>query len=334
MKSSKKPSELRRYAIECSPLFRLSNKKKLAALLGIEVSAIRDIDKSGLDKQYRFFVDKKSCRFIAEPIDTLAKVHRQLLKFLVRIAPPDYVHSAIKQRSYKTNAYAHRNGVRVVKIDIKKFFPSIRFDCIYKFFSESLQCLPDIATILARICVVRSDSYGVHLPTGSCISPTLSFLANKPMFDAIKKLSDQCGCVFTLYVDDITISGSAANTKLLSMVASEIFKRGYRYHKTNISNGGHALVTGLVVKNGGLYLPHKRVSKIRDLEKLLNIPSAWPKEQLLASLVGRLSEAEQIEPRYKTLRQRVINQHKKTWENIVRHRLQKNRAFLNRRKSP
>lgn len=332
MKSSKIPSEPRRYAIESSPLFRLSNKKKLAALLDVEVSEIRDLGKSGLDQQYRFFVDKKSCRFITEPIDTLAKVHRQLLKFLVRIAPPDYVHSAIKRRSYKTNAYAHRNGGGVVKVDIKKFFSSVKFDCIYKFFSESLQCSPDIAIILARLCVVKSDNHGVHLPTGSCISPILSFLANKPMFDDIKKLSDECGCVFTLYVDDITISGAAANAKLLSIVASEIFKRGYRYHKTNVSNGDYALVTGLVVRRGRLYLPHERVTKIRDLAKLLNI-SAGPKEKLLASLVGRLSEAEQIEPRYKTLRQRVISHHKSTWAKIVRQRSRKSRSFRSRRKS-
>lgn len=326
MKTSRNPSEPRRYAIECSPFFRLSNKKKLAALLDVEVSTIRDLDKSGLDQQYRFFVDKKSCRFITEPIDTLAKVHRQLLNFLVRITPAEYVHSAIKRRSYKTNAYAHRNGGGVVKIDIKKFFPSVRFDCIHQFFAKSLQCAPDIATILARLCVVRSDKHGVHLPTGSCISPIMSFLANKPMFDAIKKLSDEFGCVFTLYVDDMTISGEAANTELLSLVASEIFKRGYRYHKTNVTNGGHALVTGLVVRGGKLYLPHERVTKIRDLAKLLNI-SAGPKEKLLASLVGRLSEAEQIEPRYKTLRQRVIRQHKSTWAKIVCQRSKKSRAF-------
>ncbi len=333
MKSSKKTSEPRRYPIECSPLFRLSNKKKLAALLDVELSAIRDLDKSKLDQQYRFFVDKKSCRFITEPIDKLAKVRRQLLKFLVRIAPPDYVHSAIKRRSYKTNASAHRNGGGVVKVDIKKFFPSVRFDCIHRFFAESLQCSPDISTILARLCVVRSDNHGVHLPTGSCISPVVSFLANKPMFDAINKLSDECGCVFTLYVDDITISGAAANTELLSMVVSIIFKRGYRYHKTNVSNGDYALVTGLVVRGGRLYLPHERVTKIRDLAKLLNI-SAGPKEKILASLVGRLSEAEQIEPRYKTLRQHVTSQHKSTWAKIVRQRSKKSRAFRNRRTSP
>lgn len=331
MKSSNKPSEPRRYAIECSPLFRLSNKKKLADLLDVEVSTIRDLEKSGLDQQYRFFVDKKSCRFITQPIDTLEKVHRQLLKLLVRIAPPDYVHSAIKRRSYKTNAYAHRNGGGVVKIDIKKFFPSVRFDCIHKFFSESLQCSVDIATILARICVVRSDNYGIHLPTGSCISPILSFLANKPMFDAIKKLSDECGCTFTLYVDDITISGAAANTELLNMVASEIFKRGYRYHKTNVSNGDYALVTGLVVRRGRLYLPHERITKIRDLLRLLNI-SAGSKEELLASLVGRFSEAEQIEPRYKRLKQHVIDQNASTWARIVRQRSRKSIAFRNRNK--
>lgn len=331
MKSSKTRSEPRKYAIERSPLFRLSNKKKLAALLDVEVSEIRDLVKSGLDQQYRFFVDKKTRRFITEPIDALAKIHRQLLKLLARIEPPDYVHSAIKKRSYKTNAYTHINGGGVIKVDIKKFFPSIRFDCIHAFFSESMKCSPDIATILARLCVVKSEKHGIHLPTGSCISPVLSFLANKPMFDEIKKISDEHGCIFTLYVDDITISGIAADAKLLSLVASEIFKRGYKYHKTNVTNGDCALVTGLVVKRGRLYLPHERIVKIRDLAMLLNF-STGAKERILASLVGRLSEAEQIEPRYKMLRLHVIKQHKSTWTKIVLQRTRKSRVFRNRTK--
>ncbi len=179
--------------------------------------------------------------------------------------------------------------------------------------------------------MVKTEKYGVHLPTGSCISPVLSFLANQPLFDQIKEISDRCGCVFTLYVDDITISGNHANADLLNLVASEIFKRGYRYHKTNVSSSENALITGLVVRGGRLYLPHERAKKIRDLMKLIGV-SVGPKEKLLASLVGRLSEAEQIESKYKTIRKRIVSQYQSEWSSVVKTRAQKGRISLARRR--
>ncbi|WP_313952787.1 reverse transcriptase family protein [Accumulibacter sp.] len=321
-----------RYEIEKSPLYELSNKKKLAELLGVDRSIITNPDKSGLTGQYRCFFDRKTRRYITEPKDTLEAIHRRLLRLLVRIAPPDYVHSALKKRSYKTNALAHRSGGTVIKIDIKKFFQSIKFDAIHDFFLSGLRCAPDIATILAKLCVVRTEKHGVHLPTGSCISPVLSFLANRPLFDKIKLVSDSYGCVFTLYVDDITISGTGANAELLNLVSTEMFKRGYRYHKENVSCSEYALITGLVVREGKLYLPHKRVKRIRELLMLMKI-SVGRKEKILASLVGRLSEAEQIEPKYKAARLRVMSIYNSDWAKIVKGRAQKSRIARMRRTS-
>ena len=308
-----------RYPIEKSPFFGLSSKRRLGELLGIDLSSIRDVEKSGLCSQYRSFIDKKTRRFITEPIGDLGVVHKNVLKYLVRIAPPDYIHSATKSRSYKTNAVAHCNGKSVVKIDIKKFFQSVKFERIHRFFLKTLTCSPDVATILAKVCTVRTDDFGCHLPTGSCISPILSFLANKDLFDAIDDLSKKQRCTFTLYVDDMTISGEGANSALLSQVATEIFKRGYSYHKTNVSKSSYSLVTGLVVGSGRIYLPHIRAQKIRQLREALYI-STGAKELLLSSLVGRLSEAEQIDPRYKPIRLKVVKDHQTEWRRIIRRR--------------
>ena len=279
--TKKKSRELHRYELERSPLFRLSSKKKLAELLKVDLRAIANLERSGLAAQYNSFVDKKTRRHITEPVGDLAKVHRQLLRFFVRFTPPDYVHSAVKKRSYKTNAFAHRGGNVVLKIDIKKFFQSVKFDCVHDFFVRRLECASDIATILAKLCTVKTERYGVHLPTGSCISPVLSFLANQRLFDRIAQLSDSFGCIFTLYVDDITISGERASAELLNLVAVEIFKRGYRYHKANVSSSQSPLITGLIVRDGRLRLPHGRARKIQDLIKLLRI-SAGTKEKVLA----------------------------------------------------
>lgn len=326
------PREPLRYEIEKSPLYRLSNKKKLAELLGVDRSIITNPDKSNLTGQYRCFFDKKTRRYITQPQDTLEAIHRRLLRLFVRIAPPDYVHSAVKRRSYKTNALAHRGGGTVIKIDIKKFFQSVKFDAVHDFFLNGFCCAPDIATILAKLCVVRTEKHGVHLPTGSCISPVLSFLVNRPLFDRIRVISDSCRCVFTLYVDDITISGIGANAELLNLIATEIFKRGYRYHKENVSCSKNALITGLVVREGKLYIPHKRVKRIRELLKLMRV-SAGRKDKMLASLVGRLCEAEQIEPKYKQTRQKIISIYQSDWAKIVENRVQKSRIARIRRTS-
>lgn len=328
--TKKKSNEPRRYELDKSPLFRLSSKKKLSVLLRVDLQGAANLDSTGLTTQYNSFIDKKSRRHITEPTGELAKVHRQLLKLLIRIAPPDYVHSAVKKRSYRTNAFAHKDNCNVLKIDIRKFFQSVNFDRIYDFFRRQLECAPDIATILAKLCAVRTDKHGVHLPTGSCISPVLSFLVNQTLFDRIRELSYESGCVFTLYVDDITISGEKANADLLNLVAAEIFKRGYVYHKINVSKKDHSLITGLIVREGRLYLPYDRIKKIKDLMKLLEI-SVGPKDKILASLVGRLAEAEQIEPRYKAIRLRIVTQYASEWSKVVEKRSNKSRTVRARR---
>ncbi len=324
--SEKTPTKFLRYEIERSPLYKLSNKRKLATLLDVELSFITAVAASDQSSQYRIFVDRKTRRLITEPIEQLALVHKRLLKLFCRISPPEYVHSAIKKRSYKTNAEQHVAAANVLKIDIKKFFPSVKFSYVHAFFLNTMQCSKDIAAILARLCTVKTKAWGVHLPTGSCISPILSFLANKSLFDAIKQISDRHDCVFTVYVDDVTISGTNATRELLTLVAKEIFKHGYQYHKIKTYHGVPATVTGLIVSNGQLSLPYKRVKKIRELRMALQITKNESlRSKMLASLVGRLSEAEQISPEYKRIREGLLTAHSVEWSKVVEYRLTKAR---------
>lgn len=322
-----KTKEPQRYEIESSPLYKLSNKRKLSELLGVERSTLSSLEKSGLTSQYRIFKDKKTRRFITEPIEQLAIIHKQLLKLFSRITPPPYVHSAIKKRSYKTNAEQHKDSLNILKIDVQKFFPSIKFSCIHDFFLNSLCCSKDIAAILSKLCTVQTEKYGVHLPTGSCISPILSFLANQRMFDAIKEICDRKGCVFTVYVDDITVSGVNADRALLSEIAMVIHKHGYLYHKIETYQDQPALVTGLVVANGHLRLPHERAKKIRELNKALSASNSTPlRSKILASLVGRLSEAEHINKAYRSLRRKILSRYSDEWSGVVAYRLRKART--------
>lgn len=320
---SKKQVVHNKYEIELSPLYKLSSKKKLAALIGIDAATLANLDKSGLTSKYKIYREKKTGRFITEPIDETKTVHERLLKFITRIATPSYIHSAVKKRSYFTNAEVHISAENILKIDIKKFYPSVKFGYVYDFFKNQLKCSSDIATILAKICTVVTNNYGSHLPTGSCLSPILSFWANRPLFESIQNIALKNNCNFSLYVDDITISGTKDPQGILNEIAKLIFNYGYQYHKIKIYRKVPAKITGLIIHNGSISLPHCRAMKIRDLQKTLRISKGNLRPALLASLVGRLSEAEQINPHYKTVRKNTIALYKQEWSIVVARRARK-----------
>jgi len=311
------------YDVKLSPLYKLSSKRKLAEILKVDLSVIANLDKSKITTQYNIFKDKETLRFITEPKDELKKVHKQLLRLFCRIAPPDYVHSAVKKRSYKTNAEQHREQTNILKIDIKKFFPSVKFHYVHSFFRETLLCSSDVATILSKICTVETRLHGIHLPTGSCISPVLSFLVNQRLFNSIRDLCSGHGCIFTLYVDDITVSGLNATRELLNQIALVIHQHGYGYHKIRTYHNVPALVTGIALVNGKVKLPHSRSKKIREVSEAFYCSRGKSRLPLLSSLIGRLSEAEQLDCRYKLQRSRVINSNLEEWARIVANRLAK-----------
>ncbi|MDY7545501.1 reverse transcriptase family protein [Glaciimonas sp. CA11.2] len=282
------------------------------------------LNTSKIHLEYKKYVDESSDRDIQEPFGRLLSLQRQLLKLLSRIETPQFLHSAIKKRSYKTNAEAHLGGQNVFKVDIVKFYCSVKFAHVYNFFLLELECSIDIATILAKICTVETHEHGVHLPTGSCISPILSFLACRNMFDSIDQLCSRFSCVFTLYVDDITVSGHEARPALMLAIASEIAKNGFSSHKYQSYQGTPATITGLIVDNGKIKLPHARAKLIRSFEETLNLTTdVRLKAKLLAGLIGRLSEAEYIDPCYKVKRQNVLIKYKDDWKMITDDRVAK-----------
>lgn len=310
-------SKRKTYSFDKSPLYKLSSKRKLANLLGIQLNELNAFLKQPPDYNYRIYRDKETRRFITEPISVRLKIHKSILKLISRISPPAYIHSAFKNRSYKTNAEYHLSGSNLFTIDIKKFFPSIQFETLHSYFFNKLKCSIDIATILAKLCTVRTKLYGVHLPTGSCISPILSFFVNQRLFNDIEQLCLNEGCAFSVYVDDITVSGENATSQLLNKIALKIHNAGYRYHKIKTFKATPATITGLIVFKGKLDIPHIRKKRIRVLmEALVNTSSPHIKQQILASLIGRLSEVEQVLPQYKNIRLKLLLEYSKDWQVI------------------
>ena len=319
------------YPLTSSPLYRLSNKRKLAELLDIDKEQL-NLASSSLSELYKKYVDGKTKRQIEEPHGLLLDVQRRILKLLSRLELPSYLHSAVKLRSYRTNAAAHLESANVFKIDIQKFYRAVKFKSVYLFFLNTLNCAPDIAVLLANLCTTESADDGRHLPTGSCLSPIVSFLANQQMFENIAELCKLNSSIFTLYVDDITISGANVNHEFMILVAGEIARAGYRFHKYKSYQARPATVTGLILDRGRIKLPHKRAKLIRSVEEALNVASdPTLKAKLLASLIGRLSEAEHIDTVYKSRRQAVMTKYAAEWRMITEDRTAKSQIRNTRR---
>ena len=261
---------------------------------------------------YRLFSisnEKGKARPIQWPKRRLQAVHARIHKLLSRVAVPSYLHSAVRGRSYVSNATAHDPKMPTIKIDIKKFFPSVSRVVIFNFFAGPLKCRRDVAGVLANIL-----TFDARLPTGSAASPIIAYYAFKPMFDEIARYAESLGLTMTCYVDDMALSGPKANGAVLYAIKSIIARHGLKSHKAHAFSGSQPkVVTGVCNTTAGPRVPNKLHLKIKNgFDALAKAQSSIEKDKVLRPLLGRLEAAAQIDPafkaRAKTLRAKYSRQ--------------------------
>jgi len=297
----------KRVPLKASALFRLTSPRRLAEKLLIPRSTLERLVNFG-DGNYLVRPDRKSGRIIEEPKPQLKLVHQRFARLLAQIQTPDYLHSGVKGRSYITNANSHTAEQPCIKLDIKKFFPSSSSHHVQRFFEDVLEYPPDVASRARRLL-----SYGGHLPTGGNASTILSFWAYKPMFDEIAELALELGCEFTLYVDDMSITGVFANRKCQQAARKIVAKYGLRAHKAKAFSAGQPRVhTGIAKTRRGREVPHRRAKGIAELEQQeAAATTTADKLKLLPSLIGKLSEASIVDPSWAARKDAAVHRRRK-----------------------
>lgn len=254
------------YNINQSPLYKLSSKKELCELLNVSKTEIQElINSENISKHYDcFFIDD---RLIQHPINKMYEIHHVIGSFLARIETPAYLHSK-KKSSYITNASFHSISRQVMTFDISSFFSSITSDTVKRFFRNKMKCSPDVAYILSELCSVKGT-----LPTGSAVSFYLSFLANIDMFEEMSILARNNHTKFTVYVDDITLSGKHVDKSLLNTMKKIIEKYNYsiKNEKTKRYTCNETpIITGLAVSNGKVNSVNKFMHELRNKNEFLS----------------------------------------------------------------
>ncbi len=298
------------YAFNQCAFFKLQSKARLAELLFTSQPTLNAL--TGPDQYKIFTLPESVCEFtgkktkprgVEEPKRELRRIHDRIRELLSRVELVSYAHAAVKRRSYRSNAKAHQSSDVVATFDIERFYPSTSQEHVTQFFFQEMQCSVDVAALLGKIICYRPtpETLGC-LPTGSPASPIVSIYANKPMFDALNKLAHSCGLTFTCYVDDITFSGRRLPAKLRRRVNSIVTKHGHKLNneKTKVFGVGTPKhITGVVIKDGKIAVPHSRFLKARKIEERIKTATThYEQSRLMRKLSGLLGEAASIDNRY------------------------------------
>lgn len=280
--------------IEQCHLYGIRSPHALAKRLGWDLNKLDQLAAYG---GYKVYPHKQTGRMIQEPGEALQSLHRQIHRYLARVKAPAYLHSAVKGRSYVSNAQAHVGAGGLVKLDIAKFYQSVPQYKVMHFFRDVMHCAPDVAGLLANLICFHGK-----LATGSAASPIISYYTYKGLFDELKALADRRGLTMTCYVDDITMSGPGAGRAVLHEARTLIFRAGLRAHKDcDFQPGAPRLVTGVIVGDTGIDLPFSRWQKISEaVREVEGCVDPVQRLEKYPRLVSRLYEAAQINGRCMT----------------------------------
>ena len=171
--------------------------------------------------------------------------------------------------SIKKNAGEHCGKPVVISLDVKNFFPSLKYDLVRTLFQRIVH-EDGVAVMLSKFCTLNG-----HLPQGAVTSPHLSNLLLHDFDVSLRQYCLARKLAFTRYADDLTFSGDPGNeeiTGLIRYVKQELGKLGLslNHEKIRIQRQGmRQEVTGVVV-NAKTSVPREVRRRLRQQMYYLN----------------------------------------------------------------
>lgn len=289
-------SILKRHPLNQSQLYAVRSRGELAKLFGLTRAGLNEILAIEHPYSQRSIAlvrnGKTKIRIIQEPRNALRSIHVGVKKLLSRIEPPDFLFCPVKRRSYVSNAAQHVEAKVVRTLDIHAYFPSTPSHRVYWFFNKIMRCSTDVASVLAQLLTVEGNSAtnDRHLATGSTVSPILSFFAFYDMWHKIAEIAKAAGCILSVYMDDITLSGNAVPEGVVWAIRKQIHSRGLLYHKERYYTRGVGEVTGALIKDGRMSIPNRQRKKAYDTRMRLAVTADPVEAAKLASTLRGLNE--------------------------------------------
>ncbi|MBF8456895.1 RNA-directed DNA polymerase [Kaistella sp. G5-32] len=264
---------------------------------------------------YRTFkIPKKNgkIRIISEPLPSLKEIQYFILnEILYKQKVSKYCKSYIPKRKFREYLRFHTDEKQVLTLDIKDFFPSIKFNHIHEYFLN-LGFAKDVSLYLACLSTYTHKEndfieFKRFLPQGAPTSPYLSNLILTPFDDKVAEFCFDKKIKFTRYADDMAFSGEYIDQEeLLIFIKNELNVYGLELNEEKINfmkQNVPQIISGVIV-NKKLQLPKAQRNEIRKVMYFINefgIDNHLEKtnetrEYYLSHLLGRIQYALNLNP--------------------------------------
>ncbi|MFO0555728.1 MAG: reverse transcriptase family protein [Polyangiaceae bacterium] len=313
-------------ALERANLPLLSTPADLARALELDIPTLRWLafhtEAAERIHYVQFEVPKKTSgvRVLSAPLPKLARAQGWILREILEKLPlSDSAHGFARGRSTVTNATPHVGRAVVVNVDLKDFFPSIRFPRVRGLFEE-LGYSPAVSTILALLVTeaprqkveLEGKRYWVAraprgLPQGASTSPAISNYIARKLDRRLVGMCAKHGVTYTRYADDLTFSGDKETERAIGMLLARVrhivTEEGFTVHpdKVHVARAGNRqLVTGVVV-NHRLAVPREELRSLRAIlhaakKTSLEAENREAHPDFGAHLRGRIAYVSMIDP--------------------------------------
>lgn len=237
-----------------------------------------------IDHYTRFQIPKRKggLRTIASPKSKMRLAQSWILENILSPIPCHTSATAFQaSKSIADNAQLHARGELIIRLDLKDFFPSIKFPRVKGFF-KSLGYSSGMATVFALICTdaariganLGDKKYFValgerYLPQGACTSPALSNLICRKLDNRLHKLAQAQAWTYSRYADDLVFSHPNKEVSmggLYQLVHKIVLEENFVINpeKTKIMRPHQRqAITGVVVNNGVLRISRRDVKRFR-----------------------------------------------------------------------
>ncbi len=295
---------------------RLESAEAIAEAMGITVKELRFLafsrKTSTVSHYVRFKLPKKTGgeRLISAPMPRLKGAQQWILENLLeKVELHDAAHGFRRERSIVSNAAPHVGAEVVINLDLKDFFPSIRYKRVKGVF-RGLGFSEAAASVFGLICTepdieevaLDGKTYFVatgerHLPQGAPTSPAITNILCRRLDKRLLKMATEAGFKYTRYADDLTFSTSGEAKQnicnVLRRTESIVAHEGLTVHpdKTRVLRRSRQQeVTGVVV-NEKANVPKKELKRFRavlfQIEKDGFAGKHWGRSSdVLASMMG------------------------------------------------
>jgi hypothetical protein len=237
-----------------------------------------------IDHYTRFQIPKRKggMRSISSPKGKLRTAQSWIEENILTRLPVHPAAMAFQaEKSIVHNAQIHAGQNIVMRIDLKDFYPSIKFLRVKGLF-QSFGYSTGMATVFALLCTdamrigatLDEKKYFValgerYLPQGACTSPAITNLICRKLDNRLYKLAESLGWRYSRYADDLVFSNAEneADLKKLSGLVRKILSEEtfeINEEKTLVMRPHQRqTVTGVVVNGGEMRLSKRDIRKFR-----------------------------------------------------------------------